>query len=92
MTEKIDTNRAIAFVNVAKDIPDWFSGVHFEKVLEVGRLRIKATMRDGKGLMGRFGGGWQWKLGIQVGSWRGFIISLFVMEIRVTFRRKDHDD
>jgi hypothetical protein len=34
--------------------------------------------------MGRFGGGWQWKLGLQVGG-RTMLVSLVVAELRVSW-------
>lgn len=37
--------------------------------------------------MGRFGGGWQWKLGVQLGRTE-MIISLWVLEVRCSFVKK----
>lgn len=35
---------------------------------QVGRLRIRFLWRSRKNLWGRFGGGWNWHIGVQVGS------------------------
>lgn len=47
----------------------------------IGRLRVRYTHRDRAAFMGRFGGGWQWKLGLQAGG-RTLIVSLLVAELR----------
>ena len=60
----------------------WFSSVAFDRSVTFGRLRVRATMRNGDGFMGRLGGGWLWKLGILAG--RGeIVLELFVMSLRV---------
>lgn len=60
----------------------WFSEPVFEKRFEIGKWKIKASMRSKNGWMGRFGGGWQVKFGFQLGS-STLLISLFVMEIAI---------
>lgn len=47
-------------------------------------MKIKYTRKPKAAYMGRFGGGWNWKLGVQVGG-RTVIISLLVCDIRVEF-------
>jgi hypothetical protein len=51
------------------------------------RLRAVYVHRAADDPMGRFGGGWQWKLGVQAGrvSWRqgGAIVNLLVSYVRV---------
>lgn len=51
-------------------------------------LSITLEMRSSKSLMGRFGGGWNWKFGFQAGG-STIIISLLVMDLRIEF---DTDD
>lgn len=58
------------------------STVAFDKVWQIGRVRIRAFMREGDGLMGRLGGGWSWKLGILAGRTE-VVFELFVMSVRI---------
>ena len=53
----------------------------FKKSWQLGRGQIKIEWRKKANAMGRFGGGWNWKLGI---SWAPSttIIDLFVLSIR----------
>lgn len=67
---------------------NWHSPYIFDKRYQIGRLRISAKMRSSNGLMGRFGGGWQWKLGLQLGS-STLIVSLLVMELIFSIRKRD---
>lgn len=48
-------------------------------------LCIRWSHRSPRGVWGRFGGGWQWKLGIQQGG-NTVIVSLFVAELRIEWR------
>ena len=41
--------------------------------------------------MGRFGGGWQYQLGIDIGRWNSFILNLIWGSIRVSPPRKCHN-
>lgn len=47
-------------------------------------MKVRFHFRSKKKPFGRFGGGWNWKLGFQAGG-RELIVSLLVFEIRVTF-------
>jgi hypothetical protein len=60
----------------------WESSYAIDRKWTIGRAEFRFTMRRADGFMGRFGGGWNWKLGIQVGSWRSWILSLLVAELR----------
>lgn len=46
----------------------------------VGRLRVTYEYRSND-LMGRFGGGWNWKLGLQVGAGT-IILNLLIATLR----------
>jgi len=46
--------------------------------------RVKWSHRPKDALWGRFGGGWNWKLGFQIGS-TTLIVSLLVAELRFDF-------
>lgn len=69
----------------------WLNGgdiLYVFKVKKViGRLSITASMRAKNNAWGRFGGGWNWKLGVQAGG-RTIIISLLVIEVYVHLARK----
>ena len=66
----------------------WASGGElfyvFYRKWRIGRVKIKISWRSSDNFTGRFGGGWNWKLGVQV-SRCGFIISLLVMDINVSW-------
>lgn len=64
-----------------------FSSICFNKTLRLGRLEIQFRMRRNDGLMGRFGGGWNWELGFQVGP-RCVIFNLLVMTARLTWKTR----
>jgi hypothetical protein len=66
----------------------WHASLCFEKTITVRRLRVKATMRNGDGWMGRMGGGWVWKFGILAGRTE-WVLELFVMSVRVTILPKE---
>jgi hypothetical protein len=55
-----------------------------DKTVQYGRFKAGITWRSSKSIWGRFGGGWQWKLGFQA-SRTIIIISLLVMEIRLSW-------
>ena len=59
--------------------------------IEIGRLMIKYERRFKSNLMGRFGGGWNWKVGIQVGG-RTVIIDLIVAFLRFTLKAPKTDE
>lgn len=59
-----------------------------DKKLQWKRFSIEISWRSSKSLMGRFGGGWNWKFGFQA-SGRTLIISLLVLEIIFRLKRKE---
>lgn len=61
---------------------------HLHK-LRLGRLSIKYSRRVNEKL-GRFGGCWDWKLGVQAStSLKSWLISLLVVEIVISWRTHD---
>lgn len=73
---------------IAKRRPrPWYSSRRLNRQFSVGRLDIGVEMRRNDGWMGRFGGGWNWKLGIQAGG-NTVIVSLLVMEVRLDWKAK----
>lgn len=65
----------------------WHASVAFDKTAQIGRVRIRATMRKGDGVMGRLGGGWSWKLGILAAKTE-IVLEIFVMSIRICWGNK----
>lgn len=52
------------------------------------RLHVRLSWRDADGLMGRFGGGWNYKLGVQVGG-STVIVSLVLFDLRFAWYSSD---
>jgi hypothetical protein len=59
----------------------------YEKRFRIGRLDVRIDQRSRKSRMGRFGGGWNWKVGVMVGG-RTVIISLLVLDVRIQAVRR----
>lgn len=57
------------------------------KTFYLGRVRMNFSWRSRKNPFGRFGGGWNWKLGFQAGG-RTIIFSLLVCELSFSKTRK----
>jgi hypothetical protein len=62
----------------------WASAYLVDKTWRIGRVKINFSMRSTNGYMGRFGGGWDWKLGFQAGG-HCVIFSLLVADLRITW-------
>jgi hypothetical protein len=60
----------------------WGSTYIIDRKLTVGRWYLGISWRRSDGCMGRFGGGWNWKLGFQAGG-SSVILSLLVLEVRI---------
>lgn len=54
----------------------------------IGRYTITYEHRSRHSTMGRFGGGWQWNLGIQIGP-SSVILNLLVAILRISKQRKE---
>lgn len=52
----------------------------FRKEFKIPGWKIVLEKRPKSGFMGRFGGGWNWKFGFQVGS-KSIIFSILVMQL-----------
>ena len=55
--------------------------LEIRKKWTIGRLQIVFEWRSKKNLWGRFGGGWNWKFGVTVGS-TTLILDLLVFSLR----------
>lgn len=60
-----------------------------DKRFTVGNREIRVQKRARKDWMGRFGGGWQWKIGAQWTTSRDVIVSLLVLEVRIRKVKRD---
>lgn len=65
---------------MASDPKPWASTYLFNVRRAFGRLTVGASMRRTDGWMGRFGGGWNWKLGVALGS-STLLIDLLVLTV-----------
>lgn len=82
-------HKCFAWLHLAKHAEqDWFSETIFSIHKVFWRIKFHALMRDGSGLMGRFGGGWQWALGIEL-SRTTILLNLFVMTITFHWMSKE---
>lgn len=52
------------------------------KIFTFGKWNIRYSHRSKNNFWGRFGGGWNWKLGIQIGG-STIIMSLLIAEITI---------
>lgn len=59
-----------------------------DKHWQVGRLKINWRWRSKDNAWGRFGGGWNWKLGAQWGG-RTIIINLLTSSLTLRFVKKE---
>jgi len=65
-------------------IKDWFSPVIINKSWSFYRFKTTLRMTNGQGIMGRFGGGWNWKLGIMIGK-KTVIFDIIILSIRIDY-------
>ena len=61
--------------------------VEIDKKLTLGPVLVRFHWRSKKSLWGRFGGGWNWKLGVQWGSTTA-IFSLLVCDLTIKFNSR----
>ena len=69
---------------ISGEAPEYWYKIRLGKWRTPGWACVTIEQRKANNFTGRFGGGWQWKLGIQA-SGSTVIISLFVMEISITW-------
>ena len=84
MTEKEKSNLFIIRLNKL------FKKKEINKYIRIGALSVVFRFRSKKNFMGRFGGGWNWKLGFQAGG-RAIIFSLLICSLTFKFEKKSHD-
>lgn len=63
---------------------NWHSKYNVNKIFNNKYFRTKFSMHSKNSFMGRFGGGWNWKFGFQIGG-KTIIFSLLVAELRIDF-------
>ncbi len=61
--------------------------MRIKKSRKFGRWTVKYDRRSKSEFWGRFGGGWNWKLGIQIGS-NTIIVSLVIFSVSISRERK----
>ncbi len=61
--------------------------VRIDKRFKIGKFDIHIEWRTSANLWGRFGGGWNWKLGIMWSSYT-VILNLLVMSIRINHNKE----
>lgn len=67
-----------------------------DKTWTIGRVRVRFNWRSASNLWGRFGGGWNWKFGFQIGG-RTVIFNLLVCSVTISLvprerRQAAHDE
>lgn len=87
MAHRLNFLKCTTLAAMAANIPNWFSSTLFSKKVSIGRLSIFINWRRKDGLMGRFGGGWNWSLGFQAGG-KSLYVSLLVFSVTFTLNRK----
>lgn len=65
----------------------WASSTFIDWKCELWRFGFRIYWRRKDGFMGRFGGGWNWKLGIQAGG-STVIFNLLVFDVSLMYQRK----
>jgi len=68
-----------------------FGRKEIKKTWNINRLEIQFEWRSKNNLWGRFGGGWNWKLGIQIGS-TTIILSLLVFSLTFHIKKSEVPD
>jgi hypothetical protein len=66
-------------------------GQEITKKFSIGRLEITFNWRSRKNLWGRFGGGWNWELGFQIGS-TTVIVNLLIFSLRFYLKKKERSE
>lgn len=52
------------------------------------RLKVKFEWRSKKNLWGRFGGGWNWKIGVQIGG-SSLILDILTFSLRFSLEKSE---
>lgn len=55
-----------------------------DRSFQIWNLRFRFSWRSAKNLWGRFGGGWNWKLGFTAGS-TTVVVHLLIAEVSVSY-------
>lgn len=87
--KSIFTPEAIANIEKTGNVWGHSAEYDFKFSIRIWRRTVSFEQKSKRNLWGRFGGGWDFKLGIQAGSLKSIfllkdvIISLFTMSIRI---------
>ena len=69
----------------------WASDYIINKTWKLGRFKTHLTWRDDKSIMRRFGGGWRYSLGIQVGG-SSILINLLILSISFSWYKDNKNN
>ena len=58
----------------------------FNKTIKLWRFEFIIDWRSKKSRMGRFGGGWNWKVGFQIGE-TTIILHLLILSIIISYKK-----
>jgi len=84
----INEKKCNEMINIAKFFGiKWHSDYIIKKEIIIWKCRLKISWRSSKSVMGRFGGGWNWKIGLQWGK-TTLLISLLILEIGIYKQQK----
>ncbi len=66
-----------------------FGGIKYvvNKSFNFGRLAVCFSWRSRRSSMGRFGGGWNWNVGFQIGG-TTLIVNMLVCSLRISLKDK----
>lgn len=73
----------LAIIRLNQLLPD----KRLRRTWHIGQLSITFEWRSKNNLWGRFGGGWDWALGVEVGG-STILFNLLVFSVRITQERK----
>ena len=65
----------------------WASSYKINRRWTIGRICVAFSARSSDGFMGRFGGGWNWKLGAQIGGTTA-IFSLLIADLSISLSKR----
>jgi hypothetical protein len=86
-TEKNITERELGLIDVVRLNNSMGIKYILHHRIKIGNINIKIEWRSKKNLWGRFGGGWNWKLGLQAGG-STIILDCLVFTLRFSKQAK----
>jgi hypothetical protein len=81
--ERKEAKGILALVALNKIVPK----AEMRKSIVIGRLKTTYHWRSRKNLWGRFGGGWNWELGLQIGG-TTVILNCLIFSLTFTWAKR----